>query len=360
MKALCDALIGEVDDAGNRVWSVSGFRMPEFFKEAFEAGKYRSDLIVFDWDYGDGVDPIQELRFILESSHAHVIIFTGTDKKSDIETVLNDELNKFLGRVELLEKEVDDSSQHLRLLEIIKEKQLNNFAFKFSAELRSAVNQSLDGVLHRLAALDISKVIKILAEHDNDPVDADLKEMIGEKLKEKIKASEHFKRLVASGAIDEGASSEVLEVVAEVIKTDIASLELDHTAEGQTALNDDDAKIMEELWSYRLYHHPSDGVVRSGDIMVAEGGDFSELLLVLTPPCDLARFWKATDGCLAVLKLSEILDQDFTLRDRAKRFKGLGDIRGKLKGGASVADKWRGLERTTPRQTVSNSISPSW
>ncbi|MCK0143001.1 hypothetical protein [Aliiroseovarius sp. F20344] len=335
LKELCDTLVDQRDENQEPVWSVAGFRLPEFFKRAFEEGKYRSDLIVFDWEYGDEVDQVSELKFILENSHAHVIIFTGADKDEEIRAVLEEGLSEYSSRIELLDKETDGASQHQKLKELLEEKHANNFSFKFGSSLRSSVNRSLDGVLHKLSALDLDKVVKILAAQDNDPIDADLKEMIGEKLKEKVKSSDKFRQLIDEQVLSEEVSSELLEIVAEVIKTDIASLELEHDGGDPQELDENDIKIMEQLWSYRLYHRPADNVVRGGDIILPKDGDGSELFLVLTPPCDLAKFWNKTDGKLAVVKLELLNDQNQGLRERAKRFKKLGEIRKKLKPGVS-------------------------
>lgn len=335
LKELCDTLVDQRDQYQNPVWSVAGFRLPEFHKQAFEEGKYRSDLIVFDWEYGDGVDQVAELKFILENSHAHVIIFTGADKDEEVRAVLKEGLSEYSSRIELLDKETDGKSQHQRLKDLVEEKRDNNFSFKFGSSLRSSVNRSLDGVLHKLSALDLDKVVKILAVQDNDPIDADLKEMIGEKLKEKVKNSDKFRALIEAQQVSEPVSTELLEIVAEVIKTDIASLELDHSGENEQELDANDLKIMEQLWSYRLYHSPSDDVVRGGDIILPAGGDGRELFLVLTPPCDLAQFWSKTDGNLAVIKLELLPDQNDELRERAKLFKKLGSVRNGLKPGVS-------------------------
>ncbi|MFU1478709.1 hypothetical protein ACM25N_13810 [Roseovarius sp. C7] len=290
-------------------------------KCGFKDGKYRSDLIVFDWEYGDDVDQIEELRFILENSHAYVVIFTGADKDADIRAVLADDLREFAGRVELLDKEAGGESQHGRLVELLETQQASNFAFKFGTSLRASVYRSLDSVLHKLSALNLDKVVRVLATQDNDPINADLKEMIGEKLKEKIKADEGFAKLIQSGSITEAASTEILEIVSEVIKTDLASVGLEHTSDNATDLEEGDHEIMEHLWSYRLYHNPADTVVRSGDILQSNDGGEDTLYLVLTPPCDLAQFWNKTDGKLAVVKLELLPPENEELRQRALLFK---------------------------------------
>lgn len=107
LKELCDTLVDQLDENQEPVWSVAGFRLPEFFKRAFEEGKYRSDLIVFDWEYGDEVDQVSELKFILDNSHAHVIIFTGADKDEEIRAVLEEGLSEYSSRIKLLDKETD-------------------------------------------------------------------------------------------------------------------------------------------------------------------------------------------------------------------------------------------------------------
>lgn len=339
LKELCNTLLEKRDEHGEAVWSLSGFRLPQFFQRAFKDGKYRSDLIVFDWEYGDDVDQVEELRFILENSHAYVVIFTGADKDADIRAVLDDDLKDFAARIELLDKEAGGESQHGKLLELLEDQQANNFAIKFGASLRASVNRSLDSVLHKLSALNLDKVARVLATPDNDPIDADLKEMIGEKLKEKVKADERFAMLVDARSISEEASTELLEIVSEVIKTDVASLELEHAAEHAADLEEGDHEIMEHLWSYRLYHSPADTVVRSGDIIQRNDGNGETLYLVLTPPCDLAQFWNKTDGKLAVVKLELLPAENENLRRRALLFKKSGSLKDlKTRGVSSLTN----------------------
>ena len=331
LKELCDTIIDQQKEDGSPAWSVSGFRLPGFFRDAFEAGKYRSDLIVFDWEYaGANVDQIDELKFILSKSHAHVIIFTGADKDAEIRAVLDDDLSQYRGRVELLDKSQGGVSQHARLMEILQQKQSNNFSFKFGTELRSAVSLSLDNVLCRLAELDIDRVLKILSEQDNDPIDADLKEMIGEKLKEGIKGNAKLREQLVSAKLDEAKAAELLEIISEAVKTDVASLEMTHTSDDVAPAEGDDpeqSRVMEQLWSYRLYHKPTDDVVRSGDVISPTGGDGSELYLVVTPPCDLAKFWKSTDGRMVVFRLEEIVPGNENLKTRANQLKPINNIR---------------------------------
>jgi hypothetical protein len=80
-------------------------------------------------------------------------------------------------------------------------------------------------------------------------------------------------------------------------------------------------ETVQEFFAFRLYHRPGDDLVRTGDIVLWQQTDEpedppSELYFVVTPPCDLERFWKKTRGCLTLARMYAVDSEDGTKRMR--------------------------------------------
>jgi hypothetical protein len=67
-------------------------------------------------------------------------------------------------------------------------------------------------------------------------------------------------------------------------------------------------RIVQEFFAFRLYDHPGDDIVRTGDIISLSPKKKNDntpaaLFVVITPPCDLDRFWKSTRGVLTLARM---------------------------------------------------------
>ena len=192
---------------------------------------------------------------------------------------------------------------------LIKEKQRNNFAFKFGKNLRIITNKSLDDVLLHLSDMDIDKIIKHFGEEESESIDTTIKELIGIKIKDKIRESKDLQSFLRVSKLKTFLKiGQFAEIISEKIKNDIIQSNLIYTpSKTQEALEEDGTDdALEKLWSYRLYHHNDDGFVRTGDLIKKAGEYDGVLYLVLTGSCDLHRFWKSTGSRINLVELLDI------------------------------------------------------
>ncbi len=327
LRRLCLLLLEDRMEDATPKWSLAGFRQPQFYREAFNAGKYRADLIVFDWEYDGNVDQVSELRKILTGTHSEVFIFTGADKVDQINIILAEHLGEFKARLIVIDKNGEDDRQHEILHDRLTKKQSECFAFRFGSQLRATVNKSLDEALHKLSTLDIQRILYLLSSEEGQADNTEFKEMLGEKIKNGLQENEALREALKAKGVSGKAYDELLEVVGEIMKNDVGSEELVNAPVENGEEREHDKEIIEALWSYRLYHKPSDDRVRTGDILEREDG--SEQFLVLTPPCDLTRFWKNTGGILSLVQLHDIDEKAPELRKLAALTRALKEYKKK-------------------------------
>lgn len=332
LKKLCEALISDIDESKQKKWQLTAFTNPQFFNDSFDEDDYRSDIIVFDWDYSapHDFDHVGFLKDILSKSYSYIFIFSGADKEYEIKKILDESLKEYGYRIEFLDKdnEDDQKSAAIRLHKLIQEKQDSNFSFKFGRQLRSIANKSLDDVLVHLSEMDIEKIIEHFGKESDGVIDTDVKELIGYKIKDKLTESKNLQDfLTAAKLMTLSAIGQFAEIISEKVKNDIISSDLSYDYRcnaGGSGENDD---ILHKFWCYRLYHMPSDNFVRTGDLIKKTNEGYEELYLVVTPLCHLARFWSKAFGQLNLVKLYDIhLKKDY-IKSQAELVKKTSDLK---------------------------------
>lgn len=143
IKNLVKTLLEQKDtDNVTSKWDVYGFTNPSFYINTLNDGLFRSDLIVFDWEYpgtgsGSGTDSERILKEILENTFCLIFIFSGADREAEIRTVLaKPEFQEYKERLHYLDKTVSGADQTNVLLTKAEEMYGNNFSFTFAAELK--------------------------------------------------------------------------------------------------------------------------------------------------------------------------------------------------------------------------------
>src|SRR5580692_4204542 len=113
IKNLVGTLLSQKDDDGiSAKWDVYGFTNPSFYINAIDEGMFRSDVIVFDWDYptSQNAPTYSEsvLRQILDRTFCLVFIFSSADKEDEIRAVMEkSEFRKYKERLLYLDKSKD-------------------------------------------------------------------------------------------------------------------------------------------------------------------------------------------------------------------------------------------------------------
>lgn len=346
VRDLCKLVLNDIDkEKQTKRWDLRAFSNPEFFIDAFNDEQYRSDIIIFDWEYSTGdVDQIDYLKKILKKSHALIFIYSRQNI-SAIEQAVNDALSEYITRIKIIEKHAEKSYEEL--LNTVIEKQESNFAFKFGNEIRNITSKSINDVLYELSNMNFDSVVKCLINQYEDSdihvIDSELKQIIGAKIKDILKESPELHSLLESKNIPIDAINEFLELAAENIKNNISFA--DSFWQGAGNPNPEDAPLpYDKLWSYRLYYVPrkEDQMVRTGDIIKDQTGD-SSLYFVLNGDCNLQRFWKDCGGQLVLVELVDIATNKENIKSYTSKiaainsaFKGKFEIISSLSNGEKL------------------------
>jgi len=288
IKNLTQTLLDQKDTDGiTPKWEVFGFTNPSFYINAIDNGFFRSDLLVFDWEYpgaasGSGTDSESILKEILDRTFSLVFIFSKADKKTEIDAILaKPEFQEYKERLSYLDKTVAGTDQTATLIQKAEGMYANNFSFRFASILRKKAVQTMDKILSDMGRASLNDV----------------------------------KNHVVVG---NGGKKDFIDFLAERFRTAIAGKDIydlvdpiPEPAVGNAVTPDEN--VAAKVWSCRLYfeQQPGDNLVRRGDIVKVENNFF----LILSADCDLTYFWKKNLGIINMVALHELDNSNSTLKD---------------------------------------------
>lgn len=292
-----------IEDPDNN-WVVSATKNPEFYLSAAK-DLFRADIIIFDWDYGTQARESQEYLYdILRTSFSIVCIYTHLGQDEQISAILaENRFDPFRNRLHFVRK--SDADSHTTLLETARQLFDDNYAFRFEAQLRSVCLSGLDEVLVEFGKVTLAQTRAWLEDTSTDS--AEWKEMLIEKLTEKLDDNNELIQLLADSGFHRREVKSFVEMVCGKIRS-FLEVSPPHpaaaTPAAQQAVTAADYAIMRSLWNFRLYNHPANNMlVRRGDIIKESAANSDVLYLVLTPDCELYRFWHKCYGILNVIPL---------------------------------------------------------
>jgi len=263
---------------------------PEFIE-------YDNDVVIFDWDYGPMLHPSKDyLKNILEHNSCMIYIYTGCDREFEIKAIINSLGNEYSNRLCLFDK--NESSNISIIIDKLKQLKRENFAFRFGSTIRQKSKIAIEDILVNLGKFDMEEVWKLIHSPNKDV--RELTEFIGEK----------FKALLIGDLYDD-------------IFRDEPSLPEMTAIEDSTCLEDGretstPQSSLESLWRYRLYSiSDKHSNIRKGEILSID----SKLYLVITPDCELSRFWKKTLGILSIIPLYDVVLDKTYIKDLYKYHK---------------------------------------
>lgn len=285
LKHLVEKLLSERDTDGvSPKWEVYAFTNPSFYINAIDDGFFRSDLLVFDWEYpgaqnGSGINSEELLKQILDRTFCLVFIFSKADKKAEIEAILaKPEFQPYKERLRYLDKSTPDGEQTDALMQSAAQMYADNFSFRFAHLLRNKTVQCADQILSDMGKASLNDVRNLLV-------------------------------------VGEGGKKDFIDFLAERFRTSIAGRTVYDLVDGipAAAAGAPNDSLAKNVWSYRLYfqQETGDDLVRRGDIVAV--GD--EMLLVLSADCDLMRFWLKNLGIINAVALHELDQSNATLKE---------------------------------------------
>ncbi|MBN1803302.1 MAG: hypothetical protein JW891_17455 [Candidatus Lokiarchaeota archaeon] len=260
---------------------LTGFTSHSFFFNHIEDSTFfYPEIIIFDWDISGQTDDSKDnLLKILTESNSLVGVFTKADKKDEVSTIIDSEdFNDFKERCFIIKKQMTDS--HNELYKQIEDKS-QYFSFFFGNKIKKEAAGSIESILSKLSNFTMDNIHEILhIQKDNIN---ELIEFIGEKFKNNL-------------------SSVNFEMDKSIEKSSESDTETQDIEAQQKYSTIDKSRIYCDLWNYRLYYKPKDDYIRKGDILkIAD-----ELFIIITPDCELFRFWTKTRGILNYVKLYDL------------------------------------------------------
>ena len=254
---------------------VSGFKSHTFFFNYREETLFSPDIIVFDWDIGDGTDSSHNLLKLLESTYCLIAIFTGADTEEAVTSELTKEkFKEFQHRFFSVKKSEQNSVQ--RLKELIDSKK-EHFSFKYGKEFKLQTERALSEVLSNIGKLSYEEFISLFgiyikSENKSKLYEQDFIEIIIDRIKAALISNRDDKNI-------------------EVTHTDI-----------------NDEQLIRKIWFFRLYQKPKDIFVRKGDIIQLKDSELK--FFVLSSDCHLDKFWQKNLGYLALIPIYPMNHED--------------------------------------------------
>ncbi len=179
-----------------------------------------------------------------------------------------------------------------------------NFSFRFGKDLRIATLAAVDSVLIEFGNHDKDFVSSIIEETETN--ETAVKELLSVKSMHNMAESDRLTKSITK-FIDTSQDNinKLFEFVKSKLSNVLSTMKLEVSAYSATPVESEEKrKASKRLWSLRLYHNPSDNNVRSGDIIINKND--KHYYLVITPGCDLTRFWSKNFGHINLVPLYEL------------------------------------------------------
>lgn len=278
-------------------WTIGGFLNPDFYFNHVEEEIYSPEVIIFDWDYATtSVATEEHLLNILKSTYSVVGIYTGADKKEEIEGILaQPDFQPYLeSRIRMVEKGATDSVSKI----LIEVNSLfdSHFAFKFGQELKFNAVKALDSILVDIGEMSFDEFIWTFGH-------------------ERIENERSI------------TINEFIEILSEKFRNNLANADWSETIFESSASSNVSEELVRKLWSYRLYRFPNDDLVRVGDIISKVGGNNDEKFLVISSDCHMNQLWKKNFGSLTLIPLLANTVTSGTFQNRLLTAQKRGEIR---------------------------------
>lgn len=326
---------------------ILAFRNPQAMLAYLQKGVRVPDAIVFDMKYErlrrlPSPEVLECLGLILGQFYVLVQIFTN-ESEAQVTRELEPLKQKFGDRIPSPVLKVNvDPAQLVNGLETL-------FQTSVSAHLgpavRTTTSLAIESALVNLSRLPFQSAIReLIAQDDEDSAAAsrDLTELISSKLIEALHADPSFNKALVT-AWKEGSlqnnSALIPGIVAQIRNRFFCSTTLTRALEricelvrgapkpapGVAKIDPESISALRQFHSFRLYDRFACDIVQTGDIVDLKLQNIAqtqgELALIVTPICDLTRFWSKTAGILAFIRLHQFEIGAKLLKDNGADFK---------------------------------------
>lgn len=307
--------------------SVAAFLRPEPAIAHLRGGAIPPDALVFDMDYR-GIseqDVVKSLETILRDYLCIVQVYS---KEADehVSRLVAELLESYSARMEKPRNKAQTSPEMLS--NAIAQRLTRSLSVRMARRIREVTISAVEKVLVKIDDLPLDLALQALAGRIELPSEEEFLEMLSVKVSEALGNSEELTSAIQEFASEKGMVPDKSGELA----CGIVSLVVSHIREavrGDGQLYDDLVRAWgiaqppepedggknntaaQDFVGFQLYNTPTDDIVRSGDIVKIparsnEEENPSTVYLVITPACDLERFYKKTRGALTFASMYQL------------------------------------------------------
>jgi hypothetical protein len=308
---------------------IKAFLLPTSAVDYLRKGARAPDVMIFDMNYrtiSEKQKVLDHLENILNMCISVIQVYTR-EALEEIKPDLVPLQEKYARRLEQPRLKSDTNADQLE------QSISHNLSISLSAQLATNIRRlstiAIENVLVNIDKLPLHVAIKLLiGDNEGKLNDIELVELLSSKFGDYLISSRDFTKAISEYAQKSGIPTNkekvFVDAVADVFATMVRnSIQYDkwiyeaiRLAKKQVAEDagetDETIDVVRNFFAYRVYDHPGDDFVRTGDIISfpARKGikdlENPDLFLVLTPACDLAHFWWKTRGVLSLVKMYPI------------------------------------------------------
>lgn len=322
VKSLVTQLVHEAGD-------VNAFIHPASAIVHLLKGGIIPDSIVYDLGYQNisTRNSLEYLERILDQCVSVVQVYTK-EPLEEAGKKLQNLLSSYPTRLEEPRNKVDTDA--IELATSIARKIDSSLSARLAGKIRKLTNLAIESVLVQIDDLPIQIAVRLLTGEHDTPNELELVEFFAVKVTEALGQKTELKETIGNFAVNKGVPEQKIKSFSDELVTLLTThvkefiLHDDQLLlavkevwqEMVNAKSDEKIKDTEEIvkrfLAFRLYSKPTDDFVRTGDIIhIGELTDEpAELYLVLTPICDLDKFWKKARGVVTVAKMYPLLEPE--------------------------------------------------
>jgi hypothetical protein len=321
LRVLCEQLV-------RKAGCVTAFTHPSSAIQHLDRGAPIPDVVVFDLDYRFSAvgarRPLELLKQMLGRCVSVVQVYTNTDVE-EASRLLKPLRRQYQTRLEAPQYKADTDAE--QLMRVMKDRLARSLSAHLARRIRRSSSVAVEDVLTRIDDLPLNVAVRLLAGRAETPEELELVELLSVKVGEALESAPKLAAVVEEFVTDREVPAErVKETVREIVALLasnvrervlydgglFAAIKSAWEAIEQGEENRDETEtegIVQEFFAFRLYDHPNDDLVRTGDIILLPSSEDAsqdaspDLYLVLTPPCDLAHFWYRTRGVLTLARM---------------------------------------------------------
>lgn len=270
----------------------TGFLHPTACLKYLKLGGVPPDLVIFDWEYTSGADQEHEvwLREILESGFTFIQIYTHKSPdeiEEQIKSIQEEFTPQLLG---VSSKTIQPND----LITTIKGTIDGTLAGEIISQIKKVTSEAIGRALREFAQIDK----QILTNSENDVGKS--QELLAHLLEREIGVSGEDTDDSILGAVALSGACVLGETIrdSQGIRNCITAI----IEAAPSVQSTDNQNFYRQFQSYQIYtKHKTDRVIR-GDIVQF---DDETVGLIITPPCNLARFAKKTRNTLTYIPMYE-------------------------------------------------------